>query len=440
MMQNIPWKQWLLRVVGVLAAITICWLLWRIAATHGSHVFHIVRDDPPPGAEIVVSEPPLSDDDAFATLGTIAIPIHKSFSDTWRAAECDTKNPKVTGCKAILESHLGKLKAFDAWVASNKRYGLDRPPDLGRHTRVPVVADAYSNDSRVASFMAIGRLLEARIVKKLSVGDTLGAERDLRTLFALADFVEQNPSLVELMAGILIQNKGLGTIIQHWPTARLSAGFETMLPLREHMVEGLRMAIGEEWRRFQHTIQSQVSPRASFTTFVLGLYDEDDTLRLASKTYRIGLDLIETSAWGQETGPLEECDPFRLSEGLSLRYIVQPNTMGRMTVCMAYPNWYHYANRAAHMSDATEATRVVLAARRYRQENSAWPTQETELVPKYLKAWPVSLRSGQPLAWLDQRQGVQLTGWPCGDSTARAVCEFHFSPPQAMAKEATERR
>ena len=432
------WKRWTVVSIGVIGAIPACWLLWLMISTHGIHVLHLVRGDPPPGAEIIVPKPPLSGDDAFARLEAIALRLHKPASEPWLGAKCHKKSRRDPECMAILQRHLDQLKPFDDWAASNTQYGLERPSDLGPHTRAPLLLDVHAKGPYYPSIVTIGRLLEARAVKRLSSGDAAGAERDLRTLFALADFLQQNPSLLGLMVGKSIQDMGLTAIVWHWQSSSPSASLDKMLALHERLVDGFRMAIGDNWLRIRHTIQNDVSPAGAVSAFV-GLYDEDDTLRLVSKAHRLGLALTETTTWAKEPSPLEECETFNQSKPFP-QSIGRPNMIGRMTACIAALDWHQYANRVAYTRDAAEATRVVMAARRYRKDKNAWPTKESELTPTYLKAWPVSLRTGEPLSWLDKRQGVQLTGWPCGDSTARAVCEFHFSPPQAMAKEATERR
>lgn len=77
------WKRWTVVSIGVMGAIPACWLLWLMISTHGIHLVHLVRGDPPPGAEIIVPKPPLSGDDAFARLEAIALRLHKPASEPW---------------------------------------------------------------------------------------------------------------------------------------------------------------------------------------------------------------------------------------------------------------------------------------------------------------------------------------------------------------------
>lgn len=450
-------KRILSRTALAAAGVVISVLMVFVIVNHGHRL--ISAGQGPPGEGIAMPEPPLPGDDAFLTMSGLAGRIDKKLV----GRDCVGNKPPFRldpDCFAFLKTQAGALKALDKWVAASSPYKLERPAHLGRHSRFPLPGTLSDSTRFLEShdfrrFKALATLLALRSLVGLSAGDVASAERDLRIIFLLGAFLQQNPPLIAEMIGIQVHGIGLMVIVQHVRPAAVREGLETMLPASESIRDGMRMAIGAEWIIGQDSIK-QLGPAPSlyeqagpleivlgrslpwFTYMppsvirALGLYDRDHSLRLAAAASRTAQnDLVRgTIASSFRDLAPGACDWKAMGP---IKWIHNP--VGRWWTCMFQPMWPEMNARVGQAIDQVEATRVVLAARRFWLRHRRWPTRESDLVPAYLSEWPKSALDGQPLSWMGNKAGVQIHARD-GKSPCQAgdFCAFPFEPPWPVGK------
>ncbi len=435
------------KVAGItLAGVVLVPLLAVFLTTHTADLYDRLTL-PPPGEGIVLPEDALPDDDALATLEKLGEPIHHN------GKLCDGLDLKRTiegPCvEKVLQQAAGPLATLDAWMAGPSRQKLDRPANLGQHLRVHIDMKHYVS-AKIPNYIAIqniGRALAYRATLRASKGDQAGAQQDLRAIFALGDFLQQNPILIGQMIGIAVYGFGLAAT-DYVASPMPPSGIETMLPSPQAQREGIRYAYrteyGGAWYFFpaysewtKESVEYLVTGPPRMVPLpvqrALGWYSPLHSLRMIVDYYRLllaGIDQghIVSAKQDPQKFTEEACDRER--QLLWLR-----NPTGRAAFCVVALSG-NYAARTEVSIDRVEAMKVVLAARRYYQKERRWPTQESELVPASLKAWPVSALDRQPIRWTADKRGLQMLkedGKTLCDAATDSLCLFRFEPPQSVA-------
>ncbi|MBF8305519.1 MAG: hypothetical protein HW398_707, partial [Acidobacteria bacterium] len=170
-------------------------------------------------------------------------------------------------------------------------------------------------------------------------------------------------------------------------------------------------------------------------TGVLGFYSEAHTLRLLAGDSQAALRHLETGIMAGSPSKDYWREACPLSEWTWPVIFVRPNLVGRIYACIIGFSWDIYLGRTGQAMDRLAATNIVFAARQFKQKQGRWPTQESDLVPAYLKAWPTSALGGQPLRWLDDKSGILILG-----DDGKKLCEpsqwcrLPFDPPAPVAQ------
>lgn len=447
------------RVALGMAAIVIASLMVFIIVNHGYNFSVYLSSQGPPGEGIAIPEAPLLGDDAFLTVSKIAGQIDKTLT----GRDClGTKPPYRLDwdCMAFLKTQAVALKTLDEWLTGTSPYKLERPAHLGRHSRFPL-PDTLSDSNKFLEshdfirFKALATLLALRSLMRVSAGNVTLAEKDLRTIFSMGAFLQQNPPFISQAIGTQVHSTGLAVIVHHVTPAAIREGFETMLPAPQSILDGMRMGAGAEWIIGQDSIK-RLGPAPSFygqtepfkimrvigqsvpwfmymppaLIRALGLYNQDHSLRLAAMGYRTAQnDLVSGNIGSSFRGPEPgACDWATMG---SIKWIHNP--VGRWWTCqfqVIFPN-----RRVGQTIDQVEATRVVIVARRFWLRYRSWPTQESDLVPTYLKEWPKSALDGQPLPWMDNKRGVHVLARDGSRCKEDEFCYFPFEPPQPVGKQ-----
>lgn len=382
-------------------------------------------------------EAPLPGDDAFDKVLGIANQIDGAIGKAMKERNCFrwSSDPFDPGCMAFLETQADRLKAFDEWLAGPSPFKLERPKDLGRHGRF--LLREFTVDSPIPNFLPflnLSKLLALRSLKMMQMGRMADAEQDLRTIFALSSFLQQSPLLVSQVIGWRIRDVGLWLIVRHLGGGFFGEGFETMLADLKNDIEMFRRSIRLEGLPQYDFFKNEKYGVPLWITWLIklaGLYNKDLTWKLYLSKYHLFLDHLDKGRLGDSYW--EGYYGCKSSEGLIGFIGWLPNLLGRYLVCM--PTVEEYSSKLGQAIDRIEATRVVIAARRFRQERGFWPTQEADLVPKYIGKWPKSALDGQPIRWLDNRSGVRVLnrdGKNFCFNTGRDLCEFPFEPPQPL--------
>lgn len=451
-------KRILRRVALGIAGVAIAILIVFIFVNHGYNLVYLSSQGPP-SEGIAVPEAPLPGDDAFLTVSKIAGQIDKRLT----GRDClGTKPPYRLDwdCMAFLKTQAEVLKTLDEWLAGTSPYKLERPANLTRHSRFPL-PDTLSDSIKFLEahefirFKALATLLALRSLTRLSAGHVALAEQDLRVIFSIGAFLQQNPPLISQVIGTQVHSIGLTVIVHHVIPAAIREDFETMLPATPPILDGMRMGIGAEWIIGQDSIKrlgpapsfyGQTEPLQLMTTlgqrvpwfmymppvliWALGLYNQDHSLRLAAMGYRTAQnDLVRGKIGSSFRGPEPGgCDWATMGP---IKWIHNP--VGRWWVCMFQPIWLEVNGRTGQTINQVEATRVVIAARRFWLRHRRWPAQESDLLPTYLNEWPKSALDGQPLPWMDNKSGVFVLRQD-GKSRCKEgeFCYFPFEPPQPV--------
>jgi len=425
-------------LVGVPVGLALVGLLLLLLWTHGSNLADRLSLEAPaaPSAE-VLPQPPLPGDEAFPTLLAIAEPLHKAAGEQGiLKSGCYAAHPIPPPCVDWLASQAGTLKALDEWLAGPSPYKLARPADLGPRGRLLV--ERFTADAPVPNFIAfqtLARLLAVRAMTAMDAGDGATALKALRTLFALADFLTQNPILISQMVGYAVERIGLGAILRAaGPRAPLE-DLDAALPDPTGGVAALRRSY-----QVEQVVASNSFDDAAVTGLAegyqvwlakgLGVYSGEVTWRRFRAEHRALVAHLEGKALG--TAFYVPADPRACApepEDLAAKLRTLPNRLGRNAFCGA--DWARFTALYGATVDAVAATRVALAARRYHRDRGSWPGQETDLVPAYLKAWPVSVLDGQPMRWTADRSGIELLDVdgksPCTGNPA-VPCPARFAP------------
>jgi hypothetical protein len=260
----------------------------------------------------------------------------------------------------------------------------------------------------------------------LQAGDIEATERDIGTIFLIGSALQQNPSLIGQMVGVAIHRIGLRVIAMHVPPQVMGNRFLSLLPDAQSQFDGMHMAWGSEWLAWQGVfkiLEKQERPPSRSV-----YYNENHTRWLMTRGYLDGLSHLESwklgAAFAQPSSL--HCDFGQHA----VEWIINP--IGRNLACVSVVNWPAYNSRMGQAMDMVEATRVVIAARRFYHAQKRWPTQEAELVPAYLKIWPTSALDGQPLRWLDDRSGVALLDLDGKTICKTDACRVPFNTPQPL--------
>lgn len=445
-----------LKRVGFGAAVAVAAFLILM---HGTNLVGQWREDfsdLEPLLEIPMA--PVMNDHAFATVLGIASVIHDEISEPMRKKPCIGGAPALEfnwDCLAFLESQAAPLKTFDQWLAGPSPYKLAYPREYSSPTHSRFVFDRKPiNSSPIPNFLAfeaLGQLLVVRSVSRLSAGDTAGAARDIRTLFALGDFLQQAPMLIPQMVGLNMHQRAAMALALRWHAGALPDDIETALPDLRTDSRTLRMwrwALGLEALSLFNSTEQVASSETPWWYAAGGFYSSGRTKTLMFSLIRNSLRHVEEGRFGASFFPARsavQCD----SEEKLIWLARVPNFFGSVGFCgqldMYNPGFARYTAKLGRVSDGVEATRIVLAARRFWREHKRWPAQETDLVPRYLTSWPISALDGQPIRWTEDRRGISLLDddgvTPCKvDQIRMCVVPFEPSDPVVPGRTATKKR
>lgn len=450
------------KIILYLFAIWVAFIGTLALVNHSAFLYQRLTA-PPLEEGMMVPEPPLPGDDAFRRIIAIAEPIHRAVYEDMKRKQCLTSVTPHENCVGFLTSQAEALHALDEWLASPVVYKLDRPANLGLHVRDPVDLNTLTMDddgvmlSQREVFETLWHLLRIRSRESLERGNAEAATRDIETILALGDYLQQNSGSVEYFRGGKAQMIGLAIIRRHYAPEQVDGRVEGMLPDPDALKAGFRMAFGREWVARKNTfdrmddvvqraldrehsggIKQVGSAKETFSWWeMIGLYNREDTKRLWLKTvYRPTLNHLENGKLGASFFVRSEEIDRNCFRSWFIWSVIH-NGIGRIFVCMEaldadVPRWLPYVAQIGERMDIIQATRIVLAARRFNREQKRWPTLEAELVPAYLKTWPISALDGQPLRWLEDRTGVVLLK-PDGITMCREEsCRFPFKTPQPL--------
>jgi hypothetical protein len=422
------------------------------------------------GRAVILPEAPLPSDDAFSTVLTIAGRIPpQDLQEAQYKRNCrgDRYSPRTdrSWCAAFLTRLAAPLEALDAWLTGPSPYKLERPGNLGWHSRFLITERHLTRGDPLPDlrrFEDLGDALAIRAAHRLHRGQAAAAERDLRTLFTLGIFLQQNPVWDSQYVGLDLMTKAIEVIAGHVEPHALGARWEALLPDLTQNLDRLHWTYEVESLSFKDSLDT--APRnlvrhiiggsvgdsellAMHPTLAqaLGLYSTDRTWREYQAPLRAAVGHIESGRLGgvvfkapADCASLARDEPR--SGGAADRIIApvrevgrwwEPNIIGRLYFC-ALEETRHLKREAYEFGltmDQVDATRVVLAARRFRHAQGRWPAREADLVPRYLGSWPVSALNGQPLRWLPDKSGVKIVEnvVPC-KAAMIVTCEFSFHP------------
>ena len=415
------------------------WLAIPVAIWN--HVSNLVArfSDRAPEAEYIqtLPDPPLPGDDALETVLKIAGQIDGVITKDLRKRDCFGERPPYhidSGCTVFLETQAGPLKAFDEWLMGSSPYKLARPAQLGRRSRVLILKATMVGYGPTPIFHPgrdrLVELLAIRSLKMLQIGNTAAARRDLGTIFALGSFFQQIPDLSSQIVGLPMHSKALGLIQRHVGVDQ-SEGFEALLPDLRPYLEQLRWGLKLDGLSTIDSIPGGHGMRFSdYDDIILGTYSRTRTWQQYLDMIRDLQDYLDAGKLGTSFAVRRHLrcpqEPERVFDVMGWSQWF-PNARGRSYVCDMYPGQYaRFTAWFGQIIDQVEATRVILAARQFYRKNKRWPTKESDLVPSFLKAWPVSALNGQPIRWQEDMMGVILLDV----DGKRACCQLPFvSPP-----------
>jgi hypothetical protein len=427
--------------LAVLIALIPLFILGLIVVTNILAGVMEGKNPHPPGEGIILAETSLPGDDAILQLAHLIAPVNEAV----KSQDClgiKTPHSLDWDClNAILKDGTNTLLAFDEWRSGPSRYKLERPEDLNYHIRIPgpcFCPDVSTPDW--TTFQTLAKLLGYRTLKRLREGNYQGAEQDLHAIFLLGTLLQQNPILVEHMIAISVYKIGGLVIAKHLPPEAITSRYASLLPESKQQIDAMRFVFGAEWQGVQEILKQELPMfkkelQEGLTS--VRIYDHEHTLRLIAEPMLSALGhldrgVLASPAAGPQLDIYEPCP----KGVLWLR-----NPLGRIIACIIRIDWTKYNGLTGQSIDRVEAARVVIAARMFKRDQHRWPAQVEDLVPSYLKVWPMSALDGKPLRWLEDKHGVQVLAPdginPCKENE---LCEFTFEPSEPIRSTAGTKR
>lgn len=421
---------WLLTAVFVGLPLV---LLLLVSAFNWTYILAAKVLYEPPGADIVVPEPPLPEDHAADELLRIAALVDKQRVDLSKPFP-QSLQERLATCRALIESERAALLALDAWLAPPKPYGLARPADLGRHSRFPLPKTFEEPLPDLVSLARLGRVVVCRALVQFAVGHHEEGRGDLATLLLMADFLQQNPqSDASDIVGNRLYRMGLQMMKRHLPGEVLE---QTLLPDPDKLLESRRMAAGGEWRLQSTFIHNPTKwddlGLPGRLALAFGLLSDEYLMRLRALNHR---GMLAHLVKGRLGVPIQPGEQANWEEMGPIKWIHQPASRILADMYSETPGEpFRPGWDTGQTMDMVEAVRIVLAARHYQRDQGQWPRQEQDLVPRYLASWPASALNGEPLNWLADRSGVEVMSQdgrtPCDPSEP---CQFPFAPSEPIS-------
>jgi len=357
---------------------------------------------------VILPEAPLPGDDAFSTVLTIAGRIPpQDLQEARYKRNCrgDRYSPRTdrSWCAAFLARVAGPLEMLDTWQAGPSTHKLERPGNLGQRSRFLITERHLTRQDPLPDFRAfedLGDVLAMRAVHRLDGGQASAAERNLRTLFALGVFLQQNPVRDSQYVGLETIRKALRVIENHAQRrAARGPGWAALLPDLTQNLDRLRWTYELESLGFRNALGT--APEMLGTHMIGGLSaDTEDLLTMnpwtaralglysTERTWRVYQAPLHAVVAQIESGRLREA-AFKAPDGCAsfpgavprfdpLDRIVapvremllwwKPNIIGRLYLC-ALEETRHLGNHASDVGrtmDDVEVIRAVLTLRRSR--------------------------------------------------------------------------
>ena len=311
------------------------------------------------------------------------------------------------------------------------------PPEMNHHIRA-------------------ARLLAVASVQAFVTGESSTGVRYLEAVFGMGGwFVDGTPSLLPLMVGFSIQSMGMRVVSDYLDAKTLAAvdsEVRAILPNERTIRDGLRFAIGGEWRNamwfLDHELETNSGPFAAVqigvevpnpepsavswnTARALGLYDAAHTRFLMTDHFAS----LQRWCGGEKLG-VAWAPPAPASWGEMgwVKWIHNP--IGRILSGIGMPNFGRYIGRTGKKSDRMRAAWIVLEVRRFYRDQGRWPGGVAEVVPGYIEVWPHSALDGGALRW--EEDGIRLLDEKGESLCFERSCLVPFVAPRPVIGGRTE--
>jgi hypothetical protein len=103
-------------------------------------------------------------------------------------------------------------------------------------------------------------------------------------------------------------------------------------------------------------------------------------------------------------------DPDARTAGNSFSRIIKPNSMGNIVLGLLTPSVESILRKQCYMVCNAYATQITLAIRRYTIKHGTLPDGPDDLVPLYLKLWPLDPFDGKPFRYSKEKGIIYAVG------------------------------
>ena len=387
--------------------------------------------------DLVVPLPAAAGDTTFESLyALIGDTLGKEYRNH---SNCQFSEPHSEVCMSFLKAGRPTIKKLEEWLATKAGRGLSKPTDLGRRGRVKLPEPSYWAElPDYSRFIALSKFLLVDSAAAFREGKTSLAIDRLKEVAMLGDFLTQNPILVQLMIAHVIEAQTMQVIANYAPMRVNPSVLESLIPDAKTLIEANRIAMGSEWLSFRNYATGFIRryPPSTYGSNMRLVMIEHWLASFTVSPKNLFPAGAHVFRWYQE-----RADRPKLGKKvLEADYDAMWNAYAKSELSVLDRVWTHfltpnlspfvpYMSRTGHTIDKIEATRLVLAARRYRVEKKVWPGKPEDLAPKYIQPWPVSRIDGNLLHVDWKAKRVELPS-ETGEGACTGQCDFPFEPQE----------
>lgn len=310
-----------------------------------------------------------------------------------RCREGDGKGSLLNACLRALDEHRENLKNFDRFLAQDRKYNLERFPELGLHTR-QATFDFFElekqKNSPLAPIFVLAKLYTLRGAERIRQGLVDEGTADFRQAFQIADFLQQNNDMIHFMIGLKIQLQVAQAMRDHVHRKALTQTMTTLIPESASILNALQIVFGAEWIQFTYAVMSPKlfpdSKALSATVQLLGIFSGSHTTHVAAPAFvwfqnRVRRPPLDGKLVDKEYGKSDAWPNYwKDLNWLTLLH----NPLGRMAgMFIISPYWGKYVGRTAESIDEMSEIRLILLKRLGQS-------------PKEL---PIRLKTGVKMEW-----------------------------------------
>ena len=279
------------------------------------------------------------------------------------------------------------------------------------HCQAPEFRGAEGDNAFIHPWNEIGRFLMLKAIYERKTGDYAASAKTCALLIRFGDLVQKEPeTLVQQLVGVSTMMKGTWAArelaVEDAVTADQLKALVRQLGAVTPVAEGMTRAMKIGYRVMAQATETVV------TTRKLGgksgyVFKPNATKLLFAALHRR---IIEDLRLPYSQVRLPDRRPLPRSWLGRLWWIIQPNSIGRMNVEVAFCNPDVYEWRSKFDTDLA-GSRLLLACRAFQIEKGDLPPSLDALVPAYLEKLPLDPYNDAPFHYSKEKGIVYSVGW-----------------------------